>query len=236
MGVCTVVTKIQALPTDKSCAVCGHPIPRGWPLAICEFDAMFAAELDREVFLPTDVDGYEVSNFGAIRNTRTGELLSPWLNDSGYPKVNLGARSRQRYVHLLVLEAWEGKRPAGMQTCHQFDVKSDNWLAHLRFGTPGENVLDRVRNGIHPMANRTRCPAGHEYTPENTRVYQGSRYCKACKNERSKQPRKNLPMPRIECIHGHRYTEANTYIHPKSGARSCRACTRRRRKEWRDGK
>ena len=32
-------------------------------------------------------------------------------------------------------------------------------------------------------AAKTHCPKGHEYTPENTRVVNGSRQCKACQAE-----------------------------------------------------
>ena len=32
----------------------------------------------------------------------------------------------------------------------------------------------------HANSRKTHCPQGHEYTPKNTRVYRGSRRCKAC--------------------------------------------------------
>lgn len=33
---------------------------------------------------------------------------------------------------------------------------------------------------------------------------------------------------RTHCPHGHEYTEANTYVHPRDGSRKCMACARRR--------
>jgi hypothetical protein len=37
-----------------------------------------------------------------------------------------------------------------------------------------------------PAAERTHCPQGHEYTPENTYVSaRRGRYCRACNRERS---------------------------------------------------
>lgn len=36
------------------------------------------------------------------------------------------------------------------------------------FGYSGQNV------------RKTHCPRGHEYTPENTRVYKTSRFCQTC--------------------------------------------------------
>jgi hypothetical protein len=33
---------------------------------------------------------------------------------------------------------------------------------------------------------RTHCKAGHEFTPDNTRIYQGKRYCRACIRNRKR--------------------------------------------------
>jgi hypothetical protein len=35
--------------------------------------------------------------------------------------------------------------------------------------------------GRHGNSRKTHCPSGHEYTAENTNLYQGRRYCRACK-------------------------------------------------------
>jgi HNH endonuclease len=50
--------------------------------------------------------------------------------------------------------------------------------------------------------SKTRCPAGHEYTPENTYVNptNGSRQCRACKNERRRVP--NPPATAKTCPPG----------------------------------
>lgn len=36
----------------------------------------------------------------------------------------------------------------------------------------------------------THCPQGHEYTPENTYIYQGGKSCKECSRERTRQWRR----------------------------------------------
>lgn len=41
--------------------------------------------------------------------------------------------------------------------------------------------------GNLPTGERTHCPSGHEYTPENTRVYQGRRYCEECRRIRQRR-------------------------------------------------
>jgi transposase-like protein len=65
--------------------------------------------------------------------------------------------------------------------------KEDCSLLNLAYGTSGENALDQVRHGTHVMANKTHCPSRHRYDDENTRIYRGRRYCKACRRNRQVQ-------------------------------------------------
>ena len=50
-------------------------------------------------------------------------------------------------VHVLVLEAFVGPRPAGHEGRHLDDVRSNNTLSNLAWGTQGENYQDALRNG-----------------------------------------------------------------------------------------
>lgn len=52
--------------------------------------------------------------------------------------------------------------------------------AHLRAGNIVDNVGDMVCRGRNWQASVLRCPSGHEYTPENTDVRDGRRYCRRC--------------------------------------------------------
>jgi hypothetical protein len=60
---------------------------------------------------------------------------------------------RRAHVHWLVLEAFVGPRPRGMLGLHKNDIKSDNDLENLYWGTPSQNMQDRTRNG-HADMNR----------------------------------------------------------------------------------
>ena len=51
---------------------------------------------------------------------------------------------------------------------------------HLYIRDQKENINDMLVACTHHEANKTHCPAGHEYTPENTRMYKGSRNCRKC--------------------------------------------------------
>ena len=58
-----------------------------------------------------------------------------------------------------------------------YQTAADN----LYYGDDRDNSYDAVKNGRHPMANRTHCPQGHEYTEENTLIWQGKRNCRECR-------------------------------------------------------
>ena len=168
---------------------------------------------DMEVWKP--VPGYEgfysVSDLGRVRSDKRtivdknghsrripGAIITPEKKSSGYLIVRLCKNHDQnkRYVHRIVLETFVGEAPAGMQACHWNDDKEDNRLENLRWGTPNENMFDRVRNGIHHNAVKTHCKWGHEFTPENT-VPQSNgknRQCKTCANTWHKAKRRGLTV------------------------------------------
>ena len=146
---------------------------------------------------------YEVSDHGRVRsldrtvsyskewNRRlSGRVLkSPLSVNGGYPQVRLTKNNRgsTKSIHRLVLEAFVGPCPEGMQACHYDDDPTNNRLENLRWGTRSHNERDKLRNGNHNNAKKTHCPQGHEYTPENTYLYRGRRDCRICKLERNRK-------------------------------------------------
>jgi len=46
-------------------------------------------------------------------------------------------------------------------------------------------VKGRFKGSSWVNAQKTHCPQGHEYTPENTMTFNGMRSCRQCMNERS---------------------------------------------------
>ena len=76
-------------------------------------------------------------------------ILKPHCRKSGYLHVVLRKdnTAHTRTVHRLVLEAFVGLRPHGMECCHCNGVPNDNRLANLRWDTPLENGRDRKAHG-----------------------------------------------------------------------------------------
>jgi hypothetical protein len=93
---------------------------------------------------------YEVSSVGRVRSLlRGGRILKAALRGRGYLMVApvIGGKNVTRQVHHLVLAAFVGPRPEGMVGCHANDVPFDNRVENLRWDTPANNVLDRIRRG-----------------------------------------------------------------------------------------
>lgn len=107
---------------------------------------------------------YEVSDLGRVRSLdrlvrskksatgfalRRGRVLRPRRKPSGHIQVSLSRASAvvDVHVHRLVLEAFAGKCPPGLEALHADDVPENNMLTNLRWGTRAENIADRIRNG-----------------------------------------------------------------------------------------
>lgn len=93
--------------------------------------------------------GYEVSNHGRVRSwmsvNHPGKILSPAKTSSGYMQVSLSLRGSLHplRIHRLVLIAFVGPCPTGMESCHKDGIRSNNCLSNLRWGTKSSNYQDR---------------------------------------------------------------------------------------------
>lgn len=104
---------------------------------------------------------YEVSSLGQIRSlprrvpcrggmrTSPAKTLKPTKTNHGYAEVALcrNGSPAVRYVHAIVLEAFVGPRPLGMQGCHFNGDKQDNRLENLRWDSRKANFADSRRLG-----------------------------------------------------------------------------------------
>lgn len=147
-------------------------------------------------------EGYEVSNYGRVRSVdrtiqrkdgRTqrckGRMLKPREHEKGYLTVNPCNEdgNKNRYVHRLVLEAFVGKCPDGMETLHIDGDPTNNRVDNLRWGSSSDNPLDIIRHGHHNETSKTCCPRGHALVPGNlakSNQRRGYRRCLACTRAR----------------------------------------------------
>lgn len=104
----------------------------------------------------------------------------------GYGRFDHQAAHRWAYEYLV------GPIPDGMTVDHQCRNPPCVNPDHFELVTVAENTR---RGGAFSARNarKTHCPKGHEYTPENTKVYirpggrWASRYCIACHGNKSQR-------------------------------------------------
>jgi hypothetical protein len=105
--------------------------------------------------------GYEISDLGNARCFRTmggrpsmsARMLTPIVSGR-YRAVNIDRKMRR--IGVLVLEAFVGPRPAGMDCCHGPKGQRDDSLTNVSWGTKSKNLgEDRRRDGTARFGEKT---------------------------------------------------------------------------------
>ncbi|MGQ9348967.1 NUMOD4 domain-containing protein [Mycolicibacterium gilvum] len=190
---------------------------------------------------------YEVSDHGRVRGitrvdslgrTRIGRIMSLGAHPLGYKTVTVsgGGKRTTKLVHSMVITAFVGPRPEGLNCCHNDGNPANNHVSNLRWDTQSSNLLDAVKHGTHTLASKTHCIRGHEFTEQNTRVsVEGWRSCRECQNERARNGLPNgaaVNAAKTHCPQGHEYTPENTFLHSTNGGRCCRTCQREKARDY----
>jgi hypothetical protein len=119
-----------------------------------------------------EIPGYEgfysVSNLGRVRaeerqvpgkcgsiRTLPQKIMNP-SNTDGYVQVSLH-KEKSRFckkVHVLVMLAFSGPRPMGMEVAHNNGVRNDNRIENLRYDTKLGNCADKKTHGTQPRGSQ----------------------------------------------------------------------------------
>lgn len=123
---------------------------------------------------------YEISNMGRVKSlarinpfpNRWGTMSSRLLRERilrpvtiGHRGIaprqvrhavnlSMGGRSRVALLHRLVLEAFVGPCPDGMECCHNDGVASNNRIENLRWDTHAGNLRDKIAHGTSQHGER----------------------------------------------------------------------------------
>jgi hypothetical protein len=105
---------------------------------------------------------YEVSSLGRLRSFdrvgphkrygsffKRGRILAPGNGPGGYLLYVLCVAQVRKTVpaHKLVLWAFVGPRPDGMEACHNDGNRQNNCLSNLRWDTQAANNRDKIAHG-----------------------------------------------------------------------------------------
>lgn len=171
---------------------------------------------------------------------------------SGYGTITINRRSIGAHVASYTL--LRGPVPSGLELdhlCHPGDGSCARATCRHRLCVNPDHLepvtrRENIRRSSSPFGvniDKTHCPKGHEYTPENTRVRIGPRgnpmrSCKQCQRDSNPPTGKVNPLiaanaAKTHCPKGHEYTPENTIIDlsvgGKNGARRCKTCRREKR-------
>lgn len=108
-----------------------------------------------------------------------------------------------KYIHVMVLEAFAGPRPAGKVACHNDGVPTNNHISNLRWDSPTGNNFDKQRHGTDHQRNKTHCPYGHSLQLPNlvkATWKRGYRHCLACSRTRAHMQRNPHDKPNYQII------------------------------------
>lgn len=130
---------------------------------------------------------YEVSNLGRVRNS-SGREMTPSTSVRGYLVVGLrrNGKSYTKTIHRILAETYLPNPDNYPVVRHLNDVRKDNRLKNLAWGTHRDNSLDSIRNGRNHEKNKTHCLRGHVFSQDAGR----KRVCGECMRRHRKEYQK----------------------------------------------
>lgn len=95
---------------------------------------------------------YSVSNYGDVKNNRTGKLMKPRKNEKGYLHIGLTKNGKQKCmrVHRLVAQAFIPNPENKPQVNHIDFDRENNCVSNLEWSTVQENTQYSVCNRKPP--------------------------------------------------------------------------------------
>ncbi|SBV27567.1 HNH endonuclease [Micromonospora krabiensis] len=110
-------------------------------------------------------------------------------NLAGYGSFGVG-RGSKRNAHRWLWEQINGRASPKLHLDHLCRNRLCVRPEHMELVTHSENIRRGARSTY--QSDKTQCVHGHPYDEVNTAWYRGTRYCRTCKREATKQRRDRL--------------------------------------------
>jgi len=116
-----------------------------------------------------DYPGYFISENGGIYSSKSIKYLKPIKKNTGYFYVFLYNHNggKKHYIHLLVLDAFKGKKTSGYESRHLDGNNQNNCVYNLEWGTRRQNTDDKWKHGTMPIPHESKFT---KLKPENIPV------------------------------------------------------------------
>ena len=105
------------------------------------------------------IENYSVSDFGNVRNDKTGRILKPGVNSTGYYTVSLTQDKRKatRKIHRLVARAFLLNPDNKPQVDHIDNNQLNNNLNNIRWVTLSENMQNTTKRSNNTSGTKGVC-------------------------------------------------------------------------------
>jgi DNA-binding transcriptional regulator YiaG len=101
---------------------------------------------------------YKISNFGKIKSLKHGKekILKIHKHNNGYNFITLSHNGNQKgyLLHRVVVKAFLGDIPDGLDVNHKDGDKDNNFLNNLEVVTKSENQNHAARLGLKPCGEK----------------------------------------------------------------------------------
>lgn len=126
----------------------------------------YGYNMDVEIWkdMPEFEGYYQISNYGRVKSlprivrmidgrkyTVKGKILGPAWDGHYYHVIFSKGKEFVHLLHRLVLTAFVGPAPEGMEGCHNDGNPKNNRLDNLRWDSSKNNYKDKIRHGTDEM-------------------------------------------------------------------------------------